>query len=115
MTKRRTLSPMKRLAVFEANRGRCHICDTRIFPGDLWEVEHIIPLALGGADEPSNIGPAHKVCHAFKTAVNVAEIARAKRRKARHIGIKKPSTWPKKPPGYRYDWQRRGLVKETAS
>ncbi len=104
MTKRRSLSPMRRLAVFEKAGGLCHICSTRIFPSDPWEVEHIIPLALGGADEPKNMGPAHKVCHAFKTSVNAGEIARAKRRKAKHIGIKKPGTFPG---GRQSKWKRK--------
>ena len=114
MTERRSLSPMKRLAVFERGSGLCHICKTRITTGQKWDVEHIVPLALGGPDNEHNMVPAHKHCHATKTATDVADIARAKRRKAKHLGIKQRSSFPKPPPGYRYDWKRRTHVKETA-
>lgn len=33
-------------------------------------------------------------CHAPKTKRDVADIARAKRREAKHLGIRKPSTFP---------------------
>lgn len=101
MTSRRSLSRMRRLAVFEAHGECCHICEQRIV-GKGWDVEHIIPLALGGADDESNWAPAHKACHAPKTAEDVAAIARAKRRKANHIGIKKrgwQSKWKRKVDG----------------
>ena len=109
--KRQTLSTMKRLKVFEKAGGRCHICSQRIQAGQVWEVEHVRPLALHGKDDESNMAPAHVLCHSGKTADDVAAIARAKRRKAKHIGIKKASTFPKLPPGYRFDWRTRRPVK----
>jgi 5-methylcytosine-specific restriction protein A len=115
MPERRSLSPMKRLAVFERAKGVCHLCEQRIKAGDKWEVEHVRPLGLLGEDEAHNMAPAHVACHAEKTKIDVPAIAKAKRMKARHLGIKKRSSFPKPPPGYRYDWKRRGLVKETAS
>lgn len=93
---RRSLSPTKRLALFEKAGGRCHICEQRIQTGERWEVEHRIPFAMGGADDETNLSPAHVACHATKTAVDVPDIARAKRRKAKHIGIKKRSQWQSK-------------------
>lgn len=114
MTERRSLSPKLRLVLFERAGGRCHICGRPIRVGEAWDMEHIVPLGLGGADNPSNLGPAHKACHAPKTAEDVAAIARAKRRKAKHLGIKQRSTFPKLPPGYRYNWRLGRPVKETA-
>lgn len=111
MTKRASLSPMRKLRLFEAAGGVCHLCEQKIY--GKWDVEHIIPLALGGADDETNMAPAHKACHAPKTAQDVADIARAKRRKARHIGIKKPSRFPKPPPGMKFDWRSRRYVKEA--
>lgn len=115
MTKRASLSPMKRLRIFEAANGVCYLCKQRIKAGEKWDVEHLIPLALGGADGGWNMKPAHKACHAPKTAADVADIARAKRRKARHIGIKKRSSFPKPPDGSRWDWKlgRRVFDKEA--
>ncbi len=91
--KRRSLSTSARLKVWEANEGRCHLCGLQIRDGK-WEVEHRIPIALGGADEGANMAPAHVDCHAGKTRQDVAAIARAKRRKARFVGAKQ-SKWPK--------------------
>jgi 5-methylcytosine-specific restriction protein A len=112
MTARRPLSPMRKLRLFEDAGGICHICDLKI--SGKWDVEHKIPLALGGLDDETNMAPAHRACHAPKTAEDVANIARAKRRKAKHLGIRKRSSFPKPPPGYKYDWGQRRLVKETA-
>lgn len=39
-----------------------------------------------------------------KTAHDQADIARAKRREARHLGIRKPSRWPKPPQGWKRNW-----------
>ena len=113
MTKRKRLSVADKVAIFVRHKECCHICGQSVV-GKRWEVEHIIPLALGGADDESNWAPAHKACHAPKTAEDVADIARAKRREAKHIGIRKRSSFPKPPPGYKYDWGQRRLVKETA-
>lgn len=94
MTERRSLSTMKRLAIFERAKGVCYLCEQRIQVGQPWDVEHRIPLALGGADDESNMLPAHRACHAPKTAEDLGRVAKAKRQRAKHLGIKKRSTFP---------------------
>jgi 5-methylcytosine-specific restriction enzyme A len=42
----------------------CALCG---YPGAT-EVDHIVPLAWGGADDLSNLQAAHKTCHAEKSA-----------------------------------------------
>jgi 5-methylcytosine-specific restriction endonuclease McrA len=96
--KRRSLTTLQRLKVFEAYNGKCHICG--YFCGGKWEVEHIIPIAMGGADDESNMAPAHNSCHAPKTVADLRNVARAKRRKAKHVGAKQ-SKWP------RSKWKRK--------
>ncbi len=96
---RRSISPTRRLALFMAHSGVCHICGGKI-TGKAWDVEHIIPFALGGADDESNWAPAHRLCHSPKTVEDVRNIARAKRRKAKHLGIRKRSAFQSK-------WKRR--------
>lgn len=88
MTARRSLSPTRRLAIFLAADGLCHLCGQRIKPGERWDVEHPIPLAMGGADDESNMAPAHAKCHAPKTAQDAGDIARAKRREIVHLGAR---------------------------
>lgn len=46
----------------------CHICG---YPGGT-EVDHVEPLAEGGADDESNLRPAHVECHKRKTAEEAA-------------------------------------------
>lgn len=86
-TPRRSMSPRRRLRIWEAHKGRCHICDQPIQTGEPWDVEHIRPLALGGEDTDANCAPAHRKCHRGKG--DATRIAKAKRSKARHIGVVK--------------------------
>lgn len=93
--KRKTLSTKARLELFQAHNGTCHVCGGKIQVGEAWEVEHVIPLALGGDDDTNNMAPVHKkVCHETKTREqDVPAIARAKRREAKHIGAKPKRPW----------------------
>src|SRR5688572_7029909 len=92
---RRPLSTKARLALFLAHDGKCHVCGGRIQPGDGWDVEHRIPLAMGGEDGGDNLAPVHrKGCHSSKTATDLGDIARAKRREALHLGAKARASRP---------------------
>lgn len=90
MTSRRSLSTTRKLRIFEAAGGLCHICGTKIF-GKGWDAEHVIPLALGGADDDRNLRPAHKACHGDKTKIDNASWSKAKRMRAKHYSIRGPS------------------------
>ena len=114
MTARRTISAKERLRLFQLHGGICHLCNGRIQVGEAWEVSHDIPLELLGADDDANRLLAHKKCHRARTStVDQPNIARAKRRERKHLGIKKPGRGFYKPPGTEYDWSRGKYVKET--
>jgi 5-methylcytosine-specific restriction endonuclease McrA len=83
------------MKIWEREGGYCHLCQGLIKVGDKWEIEHVIPLALGGADDESNMALAHKRCHASKTIEDVHRLAKAKRQRAKHIGAKRPISWSK--------------------
>lgn len=86
---RRSWTAKRKLAVFEAHKGRCHICGERIDgTREPWELEHIIPVAMGGDDDETNAAPAHVACHKDKTKRDVKAIAKANRVRAKHIGAK---------------------------
>lgn len=87
MTARR-MSKARRLRVWDAYKGVCHLCGMAIKTGDAWHVEHIVALACGGTDEDANMAPAHIDCHAPKTKDDVRVAAKIKRVAARHIGAK---------------------------
>jgi len=86
MVKRKTISAKQRVALFSKHGGVCHICGGKINVGEAWEVEHVIPFAMGGEDNESNWSPAHVKCHRTKTSDDVGAIAKAKRREVRHLG-----------------------------
>jgi 5-methylcytosine-specific restriction endonuclease McrA len=69
-----------------------------------WIVEHIRALELGGADELSNMAPAHEACALAKTREDHRRAARAKRQKIRHIGADEPKR--PLPFGKRSPWKR---------
>lgn len=96
MSTRRAIGPRERLAIFHGAGGICHICGEAILVSDKWDVEHVIPLEMGGDEKKgsANLRPAHASCHKAKTAkVDVPQIAKAKRREAKHLGARKRSTF----------------------
>jgi RNA-directed DNA polymerase len=54
---------------------QCPRCGLYFTDGDLLEVDHIVPTALGGADDIRNKRVYHRHCHAEKTAEDVTRIA----------------------------------------
>ena len=106
MAERRHWSRSARARIFEAADGICHICGGRIQVGEAWDLEHVTPLSMGGADEESNLRPAHAKCHRDKTSSEAPILAKAKSREAKHLGFKAPSRNPI--PGSRdTPWKRR--------
>lgn len=106
-TPRKPMGQMRRLRIWEAERGICCLCGLKIDGvREKWIIEHKRALVLGGEDTDDNCGPAHETCRRQKDKGDVADGARAKRRKAKMLGIKKPSGFRKPPPGYN-PWTRR--------
>ncbi len=94
MSRRRHIGPRERLAIFEAAGGRCHLCGDKIDgTAQRWEVEHVVPLELGGDETKGsgNLQPAHVGCHRVKTTADAGRIAKAKRVEARHKGARRSS------------------------
>lgn len=88
---RRSWTQKRKLALFEDHRGICHICGDKIDgTRERWDVEHIIPLAIGGDDDESNCAPAHDRCHKHKTSTDRRDIAKTERIRAKHQGARKP-------------------------
>lgn len=79
--------PRVRLRVFEAHEGRCHISGRKIGPGDKWELDHVVALVNGGENRESNLAPALTSEHRKKTAQDVAQKAKDRRVRQKHLGI----------------------------
>lgn len=89
--KRSKLSKKQRLSVFVKHEGRCYLCGLMIRPGETWEVEHMLPVGLGGDNGDKNLRPAHTKCHKPKTAGDVGKMRKADRVRAKHFGAKQKS------------------------
>lgn len=79
-----------RIRVFERHNGICHISGRKIRPGDKWEIDHVIALVNGGENRETNLAPALADAHRAKTAQDVAQKAKDRRVRAKHLGIHKP-------------------------
>ena len=89
---RKSLSRLARVRVFDAAKGICHLCETRIHAGERWEAEHPRGLAFNGSDNEDDLRPAHVRCHKPKTAAEATRRSKADRQRANHLGIRKPRT-----------------------
>ena len=105
--RRQVFSTSFRLNLFLIRKGTCASCYQKIDAGKAWDIDHIIPLALGGTNEPENLQILCKPCHQSKTAKNdIPRIAKTKRLKARHLGARSPSSRPI-PGSRRSPWKRK--------
>jgi len=60
----------------------------------VWDCDHIVALINGGEHRESNLAPALREKHLEKTAADVREKSITARKRAKHLGIKKPSRFP---------------------
>ena len=85
-----------------------------------FEIDHTIPEAMVTDKSAALTAADGKLlgaacCHAGKTVKDVGAIAKAKRIEAKRLGIRKPTSFRKPPPGMRYDWRSGRYVKEARS
>jgi len=79
-----------RARVFERHGGRCAISGRKIAAGEPWDLDHRIPLSMGGLHAESNLQPVSADKHREKTAVEAGIRAKVDRVRLKHIGA-----WPK--------------------
>jgi len=81
------------LAAWARSGGQCEKCTRPLATGDI-HYDHRIPDAMGGEPVLANCDVLCRSCHAVKTTkTDVPAIAKAKRIEAKHLGVKKRSTW----------------------
>jgi hypothetical protein len=71
----------KERIIREAN-GRCYYCGAKVDPGTL-ELDHVMPVSLGGARWAANLVAACRECNRKKDVLGPAEFFRAMRKKRR--------------------------------
>lgn len=90
-TPRRKLSPRERLAIWEKCRGIC-VCGRKVQCGESWQADHPRALGLAGRDDHAALVVLGECCFPAKNADDASRIAKAKRMKQRHVGIRRPRT-----------------------
>jgi 5-methylcytosine-specific restriction protein A len=88
-TPRKRLTRKQRMEMHDRHGSKCVVCLAPIPAGEPFIDEHVIPLAIGGSNDPANRGPAHIGCAKIKTARDQKIIAKVNRVRAKHLGIKK--------------------------
>ena len=68
--RRRKLSKAQRLNVYNLFGGRCAYCGKPIAYEDM-QVDHVVPLHNGGADNESNYFPACRMCNYYKSTLTI--------------------------------------------
>lgn len=81
-----------KIRVFDAFGGRCAVCSLQIAGKLRPAYDHAISLISGGQNRETNLQLLCVPCHALKTKADVAEKSVTARKRAKHIGIKKPRT-----------------------
>lgn len=79
---------VKREAIERAG-GKCQKCAAVLKPGEA-EVDHILPLEMGGESVIANAQTLCKVCHKAKTAKDVKGIRKSDRARDKASGAIKP-------------------------
>jgi len=92
-TKRKAMTKARATRIFLENEGRCCNCGQLIRQGDGWFIEHLVPLAQGGADDDTNARPAHTKCKAKKDATDAAAKAQRDRMVTASWEGKRKSKW----------------------
>ena len=88
------IPPRVRLRAFERADGHCQLCTRKIVAGERWIADHIVALINGGENRETNLQVICDWCdRKVKTPADVAEKARTARIRAKHLGIKKRSTF----------------------
>ncbi len=88
------IPPRVMLRVYMRFNGVCPKC-SRILQHGKWACDHVVALVNGGKHAESNLQPlCVSPCHSQKTKADVAEKSRVYRKRAAHLGLKKPSRFP---------------------
>jgi hypothetical protein len=66
------------------------VCDIQI-GGKIWQADHVIAIANGGAHREGNLAPICIPCHKLKSGVDVGIKSKIAAVKARHTGVKQPT------------------------
>jgi len=81
------------LRIFERYAGTCACCGRKIMVGEGWCADHITALVNGGEHRERNLQPLLAEHHKNKTRADVAIKSKNNKRRAKHLGIKRKSSF----------------------
>lgn len=70
--KRKSIPANVRKRIYEKYRGRCAYCGNPIEYKEM-QIDHMEPLAKGGADSEENYMPACRTCNHYKSTLTVEQ------------------------------------------
>ena len=88
-TPRKAMTPKRRLEALLASNGRCARCKVKL--GRRFDVDHDLPLELGGEETRANLVALCVPCHRGKTSAEDAPRI-AKMRRQRNLRLDAPPT-----------------------
>lgn len=105
---RRSMSPARRKRILERDNHACTVCTDREGP---FEIDHHLPLWLGGTDTDDNLRTLCKNCHKGETKASSKARAKCKRLngatgRKRHKRKILSLKFPPRPDGYEYRWPK---------
>lgn len=98
------MTPARRQRIVARQDCLCAMCGRGIGIVDTkFEVDHVIPLELGGSDDDTNLAAICRPCHLLKTLTDLKAIAKARRLRKRADGTRRErqpipthvNPWPK--------------------
>lgn len=98
----RSMSPARRARIIARDGGQCRYPECSETKG--LEIDHVIPLAIGGKDDDANLETLCAAHHLSKTKLDVKLIAKAKRLNLAHTGQKPPATQKIRNRGFQRRW-----------
>ena len=88
------IPPRVRVRIFDKYEGRCQCgCNRKIMVGEAWDCEDEIAIINGGQRRESNLRPFLRAHHPAKTAQDVAIKSKNYKRRAKHLGLRKRSSF----------------------
>lgn len=68
--KRKKITKAERIKIYKKYNGHCAYCGEKISEWDM-QIDHLIPIHNGGADDISNYMPSCRMCNFYKSTMSV--------------------------------------------
>lgn len=69
---RKPIPKKTRLAIYAKCQGHCAYCGCELEYKDM-QVEHVVPLHIGGTDTPENMLPSCRSCNYYKSTLGIED------------------------------------------